>query len=208
MSKILWVEGIVGMGKSTFAQIFSEKTDSTYLREPVDENPYLQDFYEDMHTWAFPMQMELLYRRFQQHWEAQNGNGLYVMDRGITGDSVFADMLWESGHIGAREYNTYCDTHKIMTDKLQNPSLIVYLNGTPERALEQLRKRDRAQETSVTLEYLTDLNKHYDRLFFSDQPDFIKGIPIEVVEWYSDDYHNTLHLIGNIMDMLGWKSGC
>ena len=186
MGKIIWIEGIVGIGKSTFAHILSNVTGITFIQEPVDDNPYLQDFYEDMHRWAFPMQMELLYRRFEQHWYAQSNDGTFVFDRGISGDKVFADMLFDSGHITDREYDTYFMTHKVMVDKLVPPDLIVYLNGTPETAYQRILKRDRDQEATLPLSYLQNMEKYYKPMFLDNRVAFLQTSKLRVLDWNKD----------------------
>jgi len=166
MGKIIWIEGIVGIGKSTFAEILEERTEVIYLREPVDDNEYLYDFYRDMKRWAFPMQMELLYRRFEQHWTAQHEDGVYIFDRGISGDKIFADMLHDDGFITDREYQTYLNTHRIMTSKLNPPDKILYLDGKPQWAYDRLLKRGREQEEVVPLSYLENMEVYYKKAFF------------------------------------------
>lgn len=187
MGKIIWIEGLVGIGKSTFAEVLAKHTDAVFLREPVDDNPYLADFYQDMTRWGFSMQMELLYRRFDQHWYAMKNDGVYVFDRGITGDKVFADLLHDSGNITDREYQTYVDTHTIMVDKLTPPDIIIYLDGSPERAHRRILSRNRSQEEGLPLKYLEDMNEYYQRLFLSNRRDrFIMDSEIRVYDWKED----------------------
>jgi len=185
MGKIIWIEGIVGIGKSTLAHAMEMNNDFIiYMREPVNENEYLQLFYEDMATYSFPMQMYLLYKRFQQHYEAQNTNGIFVFDRGISGDKVFADMLHADGFISDLDYKTYIETHEIMLKVLKKPDHIIYLDGSPEWAYERLRKRDRIQEATVPLEYLQNMATYYHKIFLSNnKDDFVRGVEINRIKW-------------------------
>jgi len=186
MGRIIWVEGIIGVGKSTLAELIAVKTGIQFVREPVDDNPYLKDFYEDMHRWAFSMQMELLYRRFEQHWVAQRSHGTFIFDRGISGDKVFADMLHESGHITDREYNTYLMTHQIMLDKLYPPSLIIYLDAIPEVAFERVLNRDRDQEETLPLSYLQNMETYYKHMFLGNDTVFLNTSEVRVLNWNND----------------------
>ena len=185
MGTIIWIEGIVGIGKSTLAAQLEQLHDGTiYMREPVDDNEYLYDFYRDMKRWSFSMQMSLLYKRFGQHYDAQTTDGTFIFDRGISGDKVFADMLHDDGFIGDREYNTYLESHAIMLRVLKKPDKIYYLDGEPEWAYERLRKRDRVQEAVVPLEYLQNMEKYYRKIFLSNEKDeFIRGVPIARIKW-------------------------
>jgi deoxyadenosine/deoxycytidine kinase len=203
VGKIVWVEGIVGMGKSTLAGHLADASEWKFLQEPVDENEYLQDFYEDTKRWAFSMQMELLYRRFDQHLKAQRGSGVYVFDRGITGDKVFADMLNADGLITDREYNTYVNSHNIMLKILRKPDLIIYLDGEPEWAYERVRKRNRNQETTLELSYLQTMNKFYDKTFLSNRKDnFIEGVPMQKYIWKDGRDTSYLGILARAMDVI------
>lgn len=158
-----------------------------FVREPVDDNPYLKKFYLDMKRWGFSMQMELLYRRFDQHWNAQYAHGNYIFDRGITGDKVFADMLHDDKLITDIEYDTYLKTHEIMVKKLQTPDLIIYLDGTPDTAFRRILKRDRDQEETLKLSYLKNMEKYYKPMFFgADRPDFIRESKMVTMDWNFD----------------------
>lgn len=185
MGKIICVEGLVGIGKTTFAQEIANHTNAIFIEEPVNDNPYLADFYKDMNRWGFSMQMELLYRRFDQHWYAQQNEGIYVFDRGITGDRVFADMLHESGHIGDREYQTYCYTHRVLVKKLIPADLILYLDGKhPTFAYNRILNRNRYQEKGISLEYLKNMDKHYKHIFLSNGKDeFVRTSKTIVYDW-------------------------
>ncbi len=185
MGTIIWIEGIVGMGKSTLAAQLEHNVDGTiYMREPVDDNEYLYDFYRDMKRWSFSMQMSLLYKRFGQHYDAQSTKGIFLFDRGISGDKVFADMLHADGFIGDREYNTYLESHNIMLRVLKKPDKIFYLDGEPEWAYERLRKRDRIQEAVVPLEYLQNMDTYYRKIFLSNEKDeFLRGVEIVRIKW-------------------------
>lgn len=189
IGKIIWVEGLVGCGKSTLAQYMADKTNAKYIKEPVDDNEYLEDFYNDMTRWGFSMQMELLHRRFKQHYDAENDDaGVLVFDRGILGDRVFADMLNEDGHITDREYRTYLNAHNIMTDVISSPDLIVWLRVKPETAYDRIIKRNRSQEQSgIPVEYLENMLHHYRKLFFNatekNKHLFVQDVPVLSVDW-------------------------
>lgn len=201
MGKIIWIEGIVGIGKSTFAKILEDHTEVIYLREPVDENEYLYDFYRDMKRWAFSMQIELLHRRFAQHWTAQTEPGVYVFDRGISGDKVFADMLKDDGMITPREYRTYINSHKTMTKILNPPDKIIYLDGKPEWAYNRLLKRDREQEEGVPLSYLENMETYYKKAFFrKPSSHLIKNI--QRLNWVDNAYYNA-PIVGQLRTEFG-----
>lgn len=203
--KIIWIEGIVGIGKSTLAEIITHYTTAKYRREPVDENVYLKDFYKDMKRWSFAMQMDLLYSRFDQHWEAQYCDDVFIFDRGILGDKVFAELLHQDGFICDRKYDTYLKTHNVMTAKLKKPDLVIYLDGTPEMAHKRVLKRNRDQESdnAIPLDYLYKMNKIYHEIFLSEnKDDFLEGVKIMKLFW-NDNAQFNAPIVGQLKSEFG-----
>ncbi len=168
---LIWVEGIIGSGKTTFAQEVSSRLNLHYLGEPVGDghtgNPYLAKFYQDPKTHAFAMQIFLLHRRYMmQQLAANEATGLFgyagaILDRSLCGDLVFAKMLMRDGHISELDYQTYLLCYNTMCHTLHPPTLMVFLDATAQTAHDRMRKRNRAAESSVSLEYLTDLHTGY-----------------------------------------------
>ena len=168
---IIWVEGLIGAGKSTLVKSLHEHLKLRPLYEPVEENKYLSLFYEDPGRWAFSMQVELLQRRITMHNLAID-EALYgqeykgaVLDRGLPGDRVFCKLLWKSGLIHDFEWETYqCLYGTAVSRNLVTPSLLLYLDVTPEKAFERINKRGRSAESSITLDYLKSLRDGYEDL--------------------------------------------
>ena len=158
-----------------------------------------------MSRWGFSMQMELLYRRFDQHWDANKNDGTFIFDRGISGDKVFADMLFDSGHITDREYDTYVMTHQVMVEKLLPPDLIIYLDGTPETAFQRILKRDRDQEATLPLSYLQNMEKYYKPMFLDGKVGFLNDVNLKILDWNKDglDDRYLAPIIGSIRDQYG-----
>jgi deoxyadenosine/deoxycytidine kinase len=164
---IIWVEGLIGAGKSRFVTKLSNLLSLRPLFEPVDGNPYLADFYKDPKTHAFPMQIELMARRHNMQRlalaEAMTLGGYSgaILDRGLPGDRVFCKLHMLAGNISEREWDTYQLLYEIMTVEMPSPSLLIYLDVEPETALERVQKRARSAEVTITLDYLKDLKKGY-----------------------------------------------
>eukprot|EP01048_Picozoa_sp_COSAG05_P007950 COSAG05_NODE_581_length_8548_cov_3.360279_6_plen_211_part_00 len=117
------ISGMIGAGKSTLAKALAEKLDLPVHYEPVVDNVYLEDFYGDMAKYSFQLQVYLLNRRFKQQqqivWQGMGG----VQDRTIYEDSVFAKMLHDSGHMDDRDYATYLDLFKNMSNFMKKPNI-------------------------------------------------------------------------------------
>jgi deoxyadenosine kinase len=161
------IAGMIGAGKSTLATRLGELLDLPVYYEPVSDNTYLADFYRDTARYAFPTQIYLLNRRFQQHQEIIWRGGGGVQDRTIYEDAVFAKMLVKLGLMEERDYETYLSLFRHMSNFMCRPSVIVYLDVSPERSMDRIRMRDRDVETGISLEYLQALYAEYEA-FISD----------------------------------------
>jgi len=163
-SPIIWVEGIIGAGKSTLTTELESALGFQGRYEPVGTNPYLERFYKDPKRWAFPMQLHLLHHRYAMQKEAAYGAAIgrgSILDRGMPGDRVFCKMHMVAGNISELEWNTYEMAYEIMACSLVPPSLLLFIDVEPDIALERVKKRARSAEVSIDLEYLSSLRKGY-----------------------------------------------
>jgi deoxyadenosine/deoxycytidine kinase len=168
---LIWVEGLIGSGKTTLARKVGERLKLRILEEPVDTNPYLSVFYENPKAHAFGMQMRLLHTRFAMQqlasYECVSAMGEYqgaILDRSISGDRVFAALHRNAGNISQLDWETYCLAYEVMARSLLPPTLLVYIDVQPETAYERMRRRNRNAEAGVPLEYLRNLREGYKEL--------------------------------------------
>lgn len=188
------IAGIIAAGKSTLGTSLSECLNLPAYFEEVQENEYLADFYKEMAKYSFALQIYLLNRRFKQHqqiiWQGKGG----VQDRTIYEDAVFAKMLKDEGLMEQRDYDTYMDLFNNMSNFMRKPNVIVYLDVSPENALERIRKRGREMEKGITLEYLQNLYEAYE-VFIAD---ISKIIPVIRVNW--NEFHTTQEMATKIIE--------
>jgi len=172
---LIWVEGSIASGKSSFAREISKRLNLRLIEEPVGngegiENPYLEKFYKDPAKHAFPMQIYLLHQRYAMQQLASyeaTGVGGYdgaMLDRSLAGDKVFAKMLMEDGFIDPLDYETYLMAYQYMCRTLLPPTLLIFLDVQPETAFNRMKKRNRGAESGVSIEYLIKLRKGYQDL--------------------------------------------
>jgi len=206
------VAGLIGVGKSTLttnlagelgrrAQIAKHdhpdrqqpypdnlaRHDSSILwgarYEPVEENPYLVDFYADIPRWTFNMQMFLLAARFEQHqevlWDKRHriGGGV-VQDRTIYEDTIFARMHREDGLMSDRDWATYINHFHIMQGFLRYPDIILYLRVTPDVAMSRIKERGREAEGGMEMSYLERLFEGYEE-FAEEMQRYTVVIPLD-----------------------------
>ena len=156
------ISGLIGAGKTTLAKALGKVLNLPVYYEPIIENEYLEDFYRDMKRYSFSFQIYLLNCRFRQHQQVLwNGTG-GIQDRTLYEDSIFAKVLYEDGNMEEREYKTYLNLFKSMSNFMKKNTLIIHLDCKPEESLERIKKRARGCETGITLEYLQKLYDGYE----------------------------------------------
>jgi len=161
--KYVAVAGNVGAGKSSLPRILSDYFKWEAYFERVDDNPYLEDFYEDMHRWSFNLQVFFLSSRFEHQRLIEEAPHSVVQDRSIYEDAeIFARNLNEMGLMSARDYDNYQDLFKVMTSYLRPPDLLVYLKASVPTLVSHIQSRGREFESTIRIEYLQRLNKHYE----------------------------------------------
>lgn len=155
--------GNIGCGKTTLAAKLAKHYGWEALLESVDDNPYLRDFYGDMNRWAFHVQIYFLNSRFKQINAIRESEKITVQDRTIYEDAyIFALNLYKSGHMHERDYQSYRDIFGSMIRFVEPPDLLVYLRADIPKLVKQIQKRGRDYEDAIRLDYLKNLNNHYE----------------------------------------------
>ena len=157
------VAGNIGAGKTTLVTKLAKHYGWEAHFEAVDDNPYLSDFYQDMSKWSFPLQIYFLHSRFNQVRSIRDASHTIIQDRTIYEDAfIFARNLRDSGYLTHRDFNNYFSLFKSMTSVIQPPDLLIYLRAGIPKLTEQISKRGRDYESSISLKYLEDLNRQYE----------------------------------------------
>jgi len=173
------IAGLIGAGKSTLATTLGEHLDMPVYYEPVADNEYLEDFYRDTKKYSFATQIYLLNRRFQQHQEIIWRGGGGVQDRTIYEDAVFAKTLVDQNLMDERDYRTYLQLFRHMSNFMCRPSLIVYLDLSPESSMARIEERSRGVESGIKIEYLRGLRREYERFIAQ----ISRTVPVVRVHW-------------------------
>ncbi len=163
MKRFIALAGNIGVGKSTLVRLLCEQMGWEPFYEPVTENPYLADFYQDMQSWAFQSQIFFLTHRLRIHRQLLNFPGSVIQDRSVYEDAeIFAQNLFIQGSITARDYDTYLDLYHILTEFLPPPDLVIYLRSSVNTLLQRIALRNRDYERTIAPVYLEQLNKIYE----------------------------------------------
>ncbi|GJM60829.1 deoxynucleoside kinase [Persicobacter diffluens] len=157
------VAGNIGSGKTTLCNKLAHHYGWTAEFEPVDDNPYLSDFYDDMERWAFHLELYFLKSRFKQAVDIKERISTTVQDRTIDeGVNIFAKNLFDSGVLNQRDWDNYLAVYQHMKRFIQPPDLMIYLKADISKLVKQIQKRGRDYEQSIPLQYLESLNKNYE----------------------------------------------
>ncbi len=157
------IVGNIGAGKTTLTELLAKNYNWEPLYEAVDNNPYLQDFYNDMKRWSFNLQIYFLNSRFQQILEIQKGDKNIIQDRTIYEDAyIFAANLHEMGLMPSRDYENYRAIFENITAFIKPPDLLIYLKASVPTLVENIQRRGREYEAGIRLDYLQKLNTKYE----------------------------------------------
>ncbi len=157
------VAGNIGSGKTTLTRLLSKHYGWVPKYEEVVDNPYLTDFYEDMHRWSFNLQIFFLNRRLGGIVEIQKTGQTVIQDRTIYEDAcIFATNLHAMGLMSTRDFDNYIRLYELMISLIPAPDLIIYLRASVPTLVKRIQKRGREYENSIRLDYLTGLNERYE----------------------------------------------
>ncbi len=163
MSMHIAVAGNIGSGKTTLTSLLSKHFGWDAHYEDVDDNPYLNDFYNDMQRWSFNLQIYFLNTRFNQILSFRRSGKTLVQDRTIYEDAyIFAPNLHSMGLMGTRDFENYFTLFNMLGSLIQPPDLVIYLRASVPTLVRQIQKRGRKYEDNIRLDYLKRLNERYE----------------------------------------------
>ena len=165
---IIAVSGNIGAGKTTLVMRLAQHYGFRAELEAVQDNPYLNDFYQNMARWAFPLQVYFLNQRFRQGLTVAQRQQGTILDRTLYEDAhIFAENLYQLGHLSERDYRNYRGLYETMATLLPPPHLIIYLQGSVAQLQSRIQNRyqtdaTRQSEDRIPEDYLSQLNNRYD----------------------------------------------
>lgn len=196
--KHIAVAGNIGAGKTTLSEMLSKHYHWEALYEDTNTNPYLSDFYNDMHRWSFNLQIYFLNSRYKQILDIRSGDKTVIQDRTIYEDaSIFAPNLHDMGLLSERDFNNYHDLFTTMSSQVEGPDLLIYLKASIPTLVSHIHTRGREYEGNMSLDYLKKLNQRYN--------DWINGYKegkLLVIEVDGMDFKNKPEDFGKIISLV------
>jgi deoxyadenosine/deoxycytidine kinase len=161
--RLVVVAGNIGVGKTSLTEQLGERLGWITAFESVTDNPYLPDFYEDMHSWSFHLQIFFLCHRAAQYLELAEDPQSAILDRSIYEDAyIFARALHHMSNLDERDYYSYRRLFDLVVSKLPPPDLLIYLRAPVNVLVDRIRNRGRDIEKGISHEYLSLLDTFYD----------------------------------------------
>ncbi|MEN8786591.1 MAG: deoxynucleoside kinase [Flavobacteriales bacterium] len=157
------ISGNIGAGKTTLTNLLAKhyKWDTHF--EDVENNPYLNDFYEDMQRWSFNLQIFYLNSRFTQIQEIKSSEKTVIQDRTIYEDAfIFAPNLHKMGLMSTKDFENYFSLFSLMENFISAPDLLIHLRASVPTLVNQISQRGREYEESIRIDYLKRLNERYE----------------------------------------------
>lgn len=157
------IAGNIGAGKTTLTKLLAKHYKWEPQLEDVVDNPYLDDFYNQMERWSFNLQVYFLNSRFRQVLQIRQSGKEIIQDRTIYEDAhIFAPNLHSMGLMTNRDYENYRSLFDLMESLVKGPDLLIYLRSSIPNLVGQIHKRGREYENSISIDYLSRLNERYE----------------------------------------------
>ncbi|GAA3634576.1 deoxynucleoside kinase [Flavivirga jejuensis] len=157
------IAGNIGAGKTTLTKLLAKHYKWEAQLEDVVDNPYLDDFYNQMERWSFNLQVYFLNSRFRQVLQIRQSGKDIIQDRTIYEDAhIFAPNLHAMGLMTNRDYENYKSLFDLMQSLVQGPDVLIYLRSSIPNLVSQIHKRGRDYENSISIDYLSRLNERYE----------------------------------------------
>lgn len=161
------IEGAIGVGKTTLTHKLADKLGATTFLEQIDDNPFIELFYQDPSRHALSVQLSFLFSRLKQ-WQSLHQQDLF--SQGIVSDYIFAkDYLFATITLSDEELRLYEQVAKLVSIDLPKPDLVIYLQSDSNVIMDRIRGRNRATERGLQFDYLQRVITAYDKFFFHYQ---------------------------------------
>jgi len=161
------VEGPIGVGKTTLARAIADRMGSAMVEESIDDNPFIELFYDDPSRNALAVQLSFLFSRLRQ-WQALQQRSLF--SSGLVSDYLFAkDRLFATINLSDSELALYDHVARAVAVDIPRPDLVIYLQSNADVIMQRIARRKRRMEQGLGIDYLRRVIAAYDQFFFRYQ---------------------------------------
>ena len=201
MSRVVVIEGLIGVGKTTLCRLLQQEWKARLVLEPADDNPFLAQFYADPVHFAFPAQMFYLATRFAQQRAMRQGD---LFSSVVVSDYLFAkDRIFAEKTLAGHELALYDRFAGLLDEQPVHPDFVVFLDARTDTILRRIGRRQIAAEQGIPASYLDDLRARYYALW-----DRYPHAPVYVVHTDDFDYGDDPQAQARMVALLrGWVDG-
>lgn len=189
------IEGAIGVGKTSFARLLSERLTAKLILERFEENPFLEDFYKEPSRYAFQTQLYFLLSRYRQQQELKQidlFHNLIVSDYMFAKDKLFANLTLDE-----KEIVLYNHIAQLLERDIAQPDLVVFLQASTDRLISNIRKRGRIYERDISREYIYSLNQIYNEFFY-----WYKDTPLIIINTNEIDFVHNEEDLNELLKMI------
>ena len=161
------VEGPIGVGKTSLANLISKELGARLVLEKFEENPFLPDFYKDPEHYSFQTQLFFLLQRYRQQQELKQVDmfqNLLITDYLFVKDRLFASL-----NLNEKEMLLYDTVANLLEKNIIRPDLVVYLQADTDTLMNNIARRGREMEEDISKDYIDALGQVYTEYFFRYQ---------------------------------------
>jgi len=182
------IEGNIGAGKTTLASRIAGQFNARLILESFADNPFLPKFYDDPDKYSFALELSFLANRYKQLKDELVTQDLFkaftVADYYFMKSLVFA-----ASTLSGDEYNLYRQIFYIIYGSLPKPDIYVYLHLSTDRLMENIEKRGRNYEKSITKDYLQKIQDSYFAFFRQNPDNRYLIIDINEIDFVAEESH-------------------
>lgn len=189
------IEGVIGAGKTSFARILAERMSARLVLEKFEENPFLEDFYIDPERYAFQTQLYFLLSRYRQQMELKQVDlfsNLLVSDYMFDKDKLFAHL-----NLNEKEFILYNLIAQLLEKEIPKPDLVVFLQASTDRLMQNIKQRGRSYERDISREYIESLNQIYNEYFYR-----YKDSPLLIINTNDIDFVHNENDLNELLSLL------
>ena len=189
------IEGPIGVGKTSLAQLLSKKLGARLVLEDFEDNPFLPDFYNDPERFGFQTQLFFLLQRYRQQQDLRQVD---MFQKLLITDYMFVkDRLFASLNLGDKEMQLYDTVASLLERNIIRPDIVIYLQADTDVLMKNIEKRGRNMEKNVTWEYIDALNQVYTEYFFRYQ-----DTPLVIINTNNIDFVENENDLKEVIDYI------
>ena len=189
------IEGPIGVGKTSLAQLLSKELGARLVLEDFEDNPFLPDFYNDPERFGFQTQLFFLLQRYRQQQDLRQVD---MFQKLLITDYMFVkDRLFASLNLGDKEMQLYDTVASLLERNIIKPDIVIYLQADTDVLMKNIEKRGRNMEKNVTWEYIDALNQVYTEYFFRYQ-----DTPLVIINTNNIDFVENKNDLKEVIDYI------